>query len=318
MSGNVISVPGAKLFVAEHGEGNPLLLINGLGCSHAMWEPLVDRLPAFRTIAFDAPGTGLSPVPLLPPSIPRYARMIVSLIENLGYRRLDVLGFSFGGGVALEVAHQAPGIIRRLVLVAATCGWGGIPGTPAAVAALSTPLRMYSHAYYRASSVALAGGDREPHPEFARQSEELRRRYAPDLRAYFGQLFALARWSSLPWLKQVRQPTLVINGDDDPVVPWANGALLASRLPRARLRTQAREGHYLLLDSTSSSIGAIADFLSAPKYEDAGAWREARRVTTVEARRATATCVNTAQPQGALSALFRTLCELQSRPLRGV
>jgi pimeloyl-ACP methyl ester carboxylesterase len=308
MSRHIISVPGGELFVTLRGDGEPLLLINGLGGSHAMWEPLADRLSAFRTIAFDAPGTGLSPAPLLPPTIPRYARMILALIETLGYPRIDVLGYSYGGGVAQELARLAPDIVRRLVLVAATCGWGGVTGTPAAVAALSTPLRMYSHTYYRTSSVALAGGDQERDPDFARRTEELRRRYAPDLGAYFGQLFALAGWSSLRWLKDVRQPALLINGDDDPVVPWANGALLASRLPQARLRTQVREGHYLLLDPTSSAIPAIADFLSAPAHEDARAWQEARDVSPAEAQRAIDRSCNTAQPQGALCVLFRTLC----------
>jgi pimeloyl-ACP methyl ester carboxylesterase len=315
MSGRLIDTPSGPLFVLQEGDGDPLLLINGLGGSHALWEPLVSQIGPFSTIAVDAPGTGLSPPPRWPPGIPAFAQMIRATIESLGYRRIDVLGYSFGGAVAQELARQAPDVVRRLVLVAATPGWGGIPATPWAAAALSTPLRMYSRWYYRVSSEALVGGEVERDPGFVRRAEELRRRHAPSVYAYVGQLIALACWSSLPWLTELRQPTLVINGDDDPVVPWANGALLASRIPHARLRLQPREGHYLLLDRTSSSMPAIDEFLSADTYRDTPTWCEADEVSAADARRAVQSCVDTAQPQGAMSALFRMYCDGEAKAL---
>src|SRR5262249_19531761 len=139
--GMLIDVAGARLFVASHGAGRPVLLINGLGGSHAMWEPLLGRVPGPHFIAVDAPGTGLSPAPAVPTSIPGFVAMLVELLDQLGLGTVDVLGYSFGGSVAQELARRAPERVRRLVLVAATCGWGGVPGTPAAVAALLTPLR---------------------------------------------------------------------------------------------------------------------------------------------------------------------------------
>jgi pimeloyl-ACP methyl ester carboxylesterase len=310
----MVGVPGARLFVSTHGDGRPLLLINGLGGSHAMWEPLVGRLADFHTIAFDAPGTGLSPPTAVPPTIPCYAQMIQAMVARLGHDRVDVLGYSFGGGVAQELARRAPEMVRRLVLVAATCGWGGVPAKPGAAAALSTPLRMYSRVYYQATALALAGGEIERDPKFVAYAEALRRRHAPNVGSYFGQLLALACWSSLPWLHSLKPPTLVINGEDDPVVPWANGALLASEIPEARLHTQRRGGHYLLLDKSSSVMSAIADFLAADDHRSANAWCDAITVSRTDAYRAAARSLNTAQPHGAMSAIFRALCELNRPP----
>jgi pimeloyl-ACP methyl ester carboxylesterase len=58
----------------------------------------------------------------------------------------------------------------------------------------------------------------------------------PSLRGYVGQLYAITGWTSLPWLRTLRQPSLVLAGDDDPIVPLVNGRILARRIPQARLQ----------------------------------------------------------------------------------
>ena len=92
------------------GEGRPLLLIMGVGGNVEMWHPfdreLNDR--GIHTISFDAPGTGESGELGRPRRMPWLARMVEHLLDHLGYERVDVLGISWGGGLAQQLAHQAP------------------------------------------------------------------------------------------------------------------------------------------------------------------------------------------------------------------
>jgi pimeloyl-ACP methyl ester carboxylesterase len=78
---------------------------------------------------------------------------------------------------------------------------------------------------------------------------------------YAYQLYAVAGWSSLPWLRQVNHPSLVIAGEDDPSVPLRNARMLAARLPHARLHVVKGGGHLFLLDEPENVVGVIRRFL---------------------------------------------------------
>jgi pimeloyl-ACP methyl ester carboxylesterase len=75
------------------------------------------------------------------------------------------------------------------------------------------------------------------------------------------QLAAGIGWSSLPWLAFLSQPTLVMAGSDDPIVPAVNGRILAKLIPDARFVT-IDDGHLFLLTSAEKSAGIISDFLA--------------------------------------------------------
>jgi pimeloyl-ACP methyl ester carboxylesterase len=70
----------------------------------------------------------------------------------------------------------------------------------------------------------------------------------PSTWGYLGQLFAISGWTSLPWLGSLRQPTLVLAGDDDPIVPLVNGRILTRCIPNARLHVVRGGGHLFLLE----------------------------------------------------------------------
>src|ERR1700733_10867304 len=280
--GGRLRIAGTELFVREAGDGPPVLLINGMGAHHGMWEPLMNGLPTFRTIAFDAPGVGLSPPRSEPMSIRNLAQLCAALIETLGHRSVDVIGYSFGGTVAQQLARTVPECVRRLVLVNTSCGWGGVPGSPWALWAMATPLRYYSRAYYQATAGLLAGGQAERDPEFVRRTSEVRLRHPPSPFGYASQWAALAGWSSLPWLHHLSAPTLVVGGAEDPVIPLANSLILTQRIPVARLRVLSGEGHFLLLDERSIAIDVIADFLTGSDHTTTSAWRAASRPRAVD------------------------------------
>ncbi|WP_051807413.1 alpha/beta fold hydrolase [Actinoplanes subtropicus] len=87
---------------------------------------------------------------------------------------------------------------------------------------------------------------------------------APSTAGYLAQLNAIGGWTSLPWLRRLPQPTLVIAGDDDPIVPLANGRLLSRLIPGARLHVVPGGGHLFLLERSAETAAAVADFLDEP------------------------------------------------------
>lgn len=256
-----VEVEGLQLRVRIRGKGRPLLLVMGLGGSIELWEPLVEELGRFTTIAFDAPGTGESETPRRPLRMRTLARLTAGLLDAVGQRRVDVLGVSWGGAIAQELAHRHPERVRRLVLAATMCGVGGVPGRPSALALLSTPYRYYSRTHFKAVAGRLYGGEIARRPDLLDRQAYSRLSHAPSLSGYLWQLAAIAGWSSLPYLHRIRQPALVLTGDDDPIIRVLNGRILARALPDARLHVIPGGGHLFLVDQARESAALIADFL---------------------------------------------------------
>jgi pimeloyl-ACP methyl ester carboxylesterase len=267
-----LSIGGLRLHVREAGEGPPVLLLNGIGAHVGMWRPLERSLGDLRLIAFDAPGAGASQMPFGPVGISTLARIAERLLDRLGHDQVDVLGYSYGGIVAQHLARRAPDRVRRLVLAATTPGWGGVSGSLRTMARMSTPLRYYSRRYYERTIGDVAGGRARTDPEWVRTHGSQRRERPPNPLGYLWQVAALSvPPGSLPWLHTLPHRTLVLAGDDDPILPVANSLLLAERIPRARLMVAKGEGHLLLLDPDSAAHPVIRDFLICddPRSSDA-------------------------------------------------
>ncbi len=249
-----------RVRVAEVGEGPPLLLINGIGASLEMWRPFARRLCAERRlIMFDVPGTGGSGRLRKPLRMPGMARLVVELLDELGYGQVDVLGYSWGGAVAQQLAMDAPRRVRRLVLVATSPGRGGKPPSVRAMALMSTPLQFLSDSYFTRIAPLVFGGKafRSGGPggtarTFGRPPSQL---------GYAQQLYAISGWTSLPWLSRLTAPTLVVNGSDDPLVPLKNARLLAARIPDTQVRIIPDGGHLWLLEFAERSAALVDDFL---------------------------------------------------------
>lgn len=236
----------------------------GIGGNLDMWEPFERALDGsgIETITFDAPGTGESASWRWPRRMPGLARTVEHLLDALGLRTVDLLGVSFGGALAQQLTIQAPDRVRRLVLAATLPGLGGVPGDPRALRVLATPRRYYSPDYFARVAPVLYGGRIRRDPDLLRQQAYARFTRPPSVRGYLHQLYAVQGWTSLPWLRRIRQPTLVLAGDDDPIVPLLNGRILARLIPRATLRVLAGGGHLFLLEEAEESARLVADFLS--------------------------------------------------------
>ena len=252
---------GLRLRVGRCGKGPPLLLITGIGAHLEMWAPFARYADGLELIGFDAPGTGLSQRPPLPMRMSGLADAVQGLMDESGLDEVDVLGYSWGGGLAQELARRAPDRVRRLVLCATAPGLGGTPPRPLAALMLATPARYYHPRLLALSVPHIAGGRTARERGVLAAQAEARLRRPPDLLGYAFQLYAVAGWSSLPWLHRLRQPTLVVAGDKDPSVPLCNSRLLAARIPDARLHVVAGGGHLFLLDEPENVAPAIIDFL---------------------------------------------------------
>lgn len=261
-----------ELFVRERGEGQPLLLINGLGGNADMWDAVEERVSTFaRTVTFDCPGCGRSPALRGPVTIARLATMVSRALDELGYEQVDVLGFSLGGLIAQQLAHDDGARVRRLALVATACGWGSMPGSPEALTLVAMPLRYHSRFLYDQTRWLVAPADRELLDRTAGLSES-RLKYPPSPLGYMAQLWAGALWSSLPWLRSVETPTLVVHGDGDRLVPHANAVQLARHLPVSRLHVVPDEGHLLVFDAESAALPLLAEFFASPALDESVAW----------------------------------------------
>ena len=260
----IVDVDGIRLRTSVRGQGPPLLLVTGLGASLELARPFEQELTArgVQTVAFDAPGIGESTAYPLPRRMPGIARTIEAMLDALGYDRVDVLGVSLGGVVAQQLAHQAPRRVRRLVLAATGPGLGGVPGSPRVLLALATPRRYYQPDYYRRIAGRIYGGQARRDPDALLHGSPARFVERPSVRGYLGQMYAIAGWTSLPWLHRLRQPTLVLAGDDDPIVPLVNGRILAHRIPNARLHVVDGGGHLFLLERPAEMAALVTGFLA--------------------------------------------------------
>ena len=258
----IVDVDGVRLRTSVRGAGPALLLISGLGASLDMGEPVERELVArgLQVISFDAPGVGGSTAYTRPRRLRGVADTVRMMVERLGYDRIAVLGVSLGGAVAQQLAHQAPDLVRRLVLAATSPGLGGLPGSPRALLALATPHR-YHQPHYRETAGRVYGGLARTDPDVFLRGPVARLVEPPSVTGHLGQLYSISGWTSLPWLHTLRQPTLVLSGDDDPIVPLINGRILAWRIPNARLHVVRGGGHLFLLERPSELATMIAEFV---------------------------------------------------------
>lgn len=240
--------------------GQPLVLCNGIGASLDLLQPFVDQVdPRIEVVRFDVPGVGGSPNPKAPYSFSTLAWFVGRLLDQLGYDGFDVLGISWGGGLAQQLAFQNPRRCRRLVLVSTGTGMLMVPAGFGVLRKMLTPRRYRDPEYASAIAPELYGGRMRRQPGDVR--EVIYEVARPGSRAgYYLQLLAGVGWSSLPALPLIRQPTLILAGIDDPLIPVANARIMRALLPRADLHVYD-DGHLGLITAADELGPLVSDFL---------------------------------------------------------
>ena len=261
----ILTIGGRTIRVAVR-EGAPdwppLLLCNGIGASLELLQPFVDALDPRRTvIRFDMPGIGGSPAPVLPYHLATLPSLLAGLLEQLGHEQADVLGISWGGGLAQQFALSRPDRVRRLVLVATGPGSLMVPGNPRVLLRMLTPRRHRDPGYAARIAGELYGGTVRKNPALARDLLHATTRLGPP-RGYYYQLLASLGWTSLPRLPMLRRPTLILAGDDDPIIPLINGRIMHWLIPRSQLHIY-HGGHLELATDAERLASAVEAFLDA-------------------------------------------------------
>jgi pimeloyl-ACP methyl ester carboxylesterase len=256
-----IAVDALRMRIVRHGDGPPLLLINGLGAPAEMWLPLVRHLKGYELITFDMPGCGRSSTPRFPLGMRALASIAATVMHRAGHAQAHVLGYSLGGLVAQEMAYRHPECVDRLVLCATTPGFPSLPPRPLAAWLMLTPSRYVDRAAAEMIVPMIAGGRTSRDREVLDANLPARLAHAPSLVGYLNQLYAAGGFTSHPWIRFIKQSTMIIAGDDDPLVPVPNARYLAWAIPNARLQVMRGAGHLMLIDEPRTAGGLISGFL---------------------------------------------------------
>lgn len=246
-----------------HGEGPPLVLINGLGFGRWGWFKQVPAFSRhFRTITFDVRGErGLKN------GVVDLADDVVALMDQLRIRKAHVLGTSLGGFVAQELALRRPDLVDRLVLVCTSYGGSGPEAmSPRALADMVgwgsfTPEGTVRQGLETATSDIY----RAERPEEFEQVIRWRLADSPSINAYYEQAMAGARFDLSGDVEHITSPTLVIHGAEDRYIPVANAAALAGAIPGAKLRVLDAAGHLVFIERFADVNREVVTFLKPRK-----------------------------------------------------
>jgi len=252
-----LRIRGQKIHAQICGTGDPLLLYSGIWGEVHLWDSLLPYLTGFQAIAFDPPGLGRSPLPPLPLSMWRLSQLGTEVLDELGIQSAHVLGASFGGAVAQQMAFSHPDRVRRLVLVSTSFGGFALPGSPSAYWHFLHP-RGYHPIRLEKAAGTMFGGRMRTEPELARS---MRIRRPTNVVAGLYRMAPLLGWTSLPWLCLISKPALIVAGDDDPVSPLVNHRIMAALMPHAELHIVEGGGHLALVDSPERIGPVITRFL---------------------------------------------------------
>lgn len=255
----VITRDGSIVKYESHGEGPPLLLVPGLGFGTWSWFKQVPELSRrFRVLTFDLPS------PRDPEhGVAELARLAATLLERSGVGRAHVLGTSFGGFVAQELALTRPDLVDRLVLVCTSYGGRGkgrmSPRTLAAMFGLGS--FSPEGAIRRGLKAATSAAYRSRHPGEFEEIVRTRLTRSPSLYSYLQQARAGSVFDASTRVRNISAPTLVFHGAEDRYVPVANAPALARAIPGARLRVLDRAGHLVFIERAEEFNREVAAFL---------------------------------------------------------
>lgn len=239
----------------------PLLLLNGLGANIELAAPFIDALEGPSVVTYDVPGVGGSPTPSSPYRPSNIASLTAALLDHLGHAEADVLGVSWGGAIAQQFAFQHRSRCRRLVLAATSPGALMVPAQLPVLLKMITPRRYVDREHALKVAGEVYGGVFRRDP--AAVEETLAHVRFSSRGGYYMQLAAAFGWTSLPWLWALSQPTLIMAGADDPLVPIANAHLLQWLIPDARLAI-VDCGHLFLVTRPEESARIVESFLAEP------------------------------------------------------
>jgi pimeloyl-ACP methyl ester carboxylesterase len=253
------------MYYELHGEGEPLLMIRGLGSTCEGFKPQVDGLaPHFRVISFDNRCVGRTDQPQEPFTIADMADDTAALLDALDVESAHVFGVSLGGMVAQEFALRHPRKVRRLVLACTHAG----PRT--AARAPDWAIRIFDEsrdmprrdALKRSVPILFSTKTVDEHPELIEEALAVMENNNQPKSSYLLQLGAVMKHDTIDRLSEITHPTLVMTGTEDTLVAPANSRMIAERIPGARLIEFEDTGHVFFTEKPNEVNRVLIDFFA--------------------------------------------------------
>jgi pimeloyl-ACP methyl ester carboxylesterase len=270
-----IEIDGTTVNYAEIGSGRPIVFVHGLG---GCWQNWLENLPHFaergyRAIALDLPGFGASPMPDWEISMPAYGRLVDGFARELGLEAAAVVGNSMGGFIAAEVATNGPDWTDHLALVsAAGISHATMRREPALVTArmlaVTAPLVLrFNELGLRRPGVrqaAFRGVMRHP---LKMRRELLYEFFVPAMGSPgFGDaMVSLTGYDFLDRLAEIDDPTLIVWGRDDLVVPASDSDGYEGRIADAELHVFEDCGHVPMAERPVRFNRLLGEFIERPR-----------------------------------------------------
>lgn len=271
--GKSIVAGGIRTNYHDLGAGFPLLMLHGSGpgvSGWANWRAVMPELAKqARVIAPDMVGFGFTDRPKDQQyNLDVWVTQTVGLLDALGFEKVDIVGNSFGGALALAVAIRHPHRVRRLVLM----GSAGVPFT--LTAGLDAVWGYQPSLENMRQVLDIFAYDRK------RVTDELAQlRFAASIRPGFQESYESMfpaprqRWvgalaSPEAEIRNLTQPTLVVHGREDQVVPLETGLTLANWIPKVQLHVFGECGHWTQIEQTSRFVRLVGDFIAETDIDD--------------------------------------------------
>ena len=269
----IAAANGIEYAYRDVGEGEvPLLLLQHFRGNLDNWDPaLVDALASSRrVVTFDNTGVGAT-TGATPDTIEQMARDAIAFVEAMGFKRIDLLGFSIGSFVAQEIALIRPDLLRRVVLASSAPqgapgmhGWA--PDVIGAVGQPETNPQGYVDVFFAHSATSREAGQQAAARIFGRTTE---RDEPTSWQTRQAQYDAVCAWgipnhSLLERVTAIDLPVFVANGDGDPMILPRYSYLLAGLLPDARLTIYPDSAHGFLFQHHSRFAADVNAFLAEP------------------------------------------------------
>ena len=257
-----------NLFYKISGSGKPLILIPGFASGAWNWEWQIPELSKhFQVITFDPRGIGRSISGLVDSaniSMRVFAEDVLSILDELGIEKADVLGASFGGFVALKFALTFPERLNKLIL--ACTSFGGpqhvAPEPEILLGFVSTEGMNTSERIRKFMAPAFTEEFNRTHSETVEKVCRLRDESAVSEKIYLAQLTAATTFDFECRVEDIASETLILTGDRDKIVPKENSINLAERIPNAKLRIIKNGSHMFFIENADEFNELVVNFLS--------------------------------------------------------
>ncbi len=256
----MITLGDLNVFYEKHGQGEPVLLIHGLGSSTEDWEPQVNALrTGFTVVTYDVRGHGKTAKPAGKYSVPQFAMDAAKLIERLGLGPVHVMGLSMGGMIAFQLASDRPDLVRSIIIV--NSGPEMILRTWKEKVAIFQR-RVIVRVMGMSKMGEVLAGRLLPAPEHAALRETFVERWGRnDPGAYLRALSALVGWSVMAKLPAIKCPVLVVAADQD-YTPVAWKRDYTSKMPHASLVVIPNARHMMPVETPQPFHDVIIPFLA--------------------------------------------------------